>query len=79
MYSQKKVARLLGFHTTSTISRWEKGISTPHLMHVFRLARIYHTEPHELFPELWERISLEASLLAQNESFKNNEIQTIMK
>lgn len=72
MYSQKKVARLLGFQTTSTLSRWERGAAVPPLMQVFRLARLYHTEPQELFPELWEDIRTETSLLAQHEQFDSN-------
>jgi hypothetical protein len=41
-------------------------------MQVFRLARLYHTEPHELFPDLWEDIRTETNLLAQNEQFDSN-------
>jgi transcriptional regulator with XRE-family HTH domain len=52
-YSQKKVARMLRLTDTSTISKWEHGICYPSLLQVFRLARIYHTLPHELFAELW--------------------------
>jgi len=52
-YSQKKVARLLGHADTSSLSRWESGIVMPGIEQVFRLARIYHTHPHELFGSLW--------------------------
>lgn len=71
-YSQKKAARLLGFHTTSTLSRWEQGVTLPSTMQVFRLARLYHTEPQELYDELWETIRTETSLLTQHESFNTN-------
>jgi transcriptional regulator with XRE-family HTH domain len=66
-YSQKKVARLLGFADTSTLSRWERGYSLPSLMQVFRLARIYHAEPQELFEHLWKHVDCEKNLLAQVE------------
>ena len=66
-YSQKKVARMLGFDDTSTLSRWEHGINLPGLEQVIRLARIYRTQPHELFDELWNRIGEEFSLLTQDE------------
>lgn len=73
-YSQKKVARILGLADTSTLSRWEHGVSVPGLVQVFRLSRIYHTLPHELFDELWNRIDSEYSLLAQDtEPFTSNQ------
>jgi transcriptional regulator with XRE-family HTH domain len=64
-YSQKKVARMLGLSDTSTLSRWEHGISVPSMVQVFRLSRIYGTWPHELFTDLWHQIATEVSLLAQ--------------
>lgn len=64
-YSQKKVARLLGLPDTSAISRWEHGISFPGLMQLFRLARIYHTQPQNLYDDLWSTVSNEGYLLAQ--------------
>jgi transcriptional regulator with XRE-family HTH domain len=64
-YSQKKVARMLGLSDTSTLSRWEHGVSIPSMVQVFRLARIYHTWPHELFTELWHHNETELPLLTQ--------------
>ena len=73
-YSQKKVARMLGLRDTSTISRWEHGIALPGIVQTFRLALIYHTEPHELFSELWHRIDEELILLVRDtESIIPNE------
>jgi transcriptional regulator with XRE-family HTH domain len=66
-YSQKKVARMLGFSDTSTLSRWEHGLSVPSMVQVFRLARIYRTWPHELFTELWYQVDTEPGLLTQTE------------
>ena len=72
-YSQKKVARILGFADTSTISRWEHGLTVPSIVQVFRLARIYRALPHELFDELWASSDIEKSLLVQNgEPFNSN-------
>ena len=65
-YSQKKVARILGLSDTSTLSRWEHGVTVPSMVQVFRLARIYETFPHELFLELWNNNKTELNLLAQD-------------
>lgn len=72
-YSQKKVARILGLADTSTLSKWEHGVSYPNLLQVFRLARMYHVLPHELFAELWEHTGTETHLLAHDdEPFDSN-------
>ena len=71
-YSQKKVAQMLGLSDTSTISRWEHGIAIPNTVQVFRLAGIYHTQPNELFDELWNQITLEFGLLTRKESINTN-------
>ena len=64
---------MLGLVDTSMLSRWEHGAAMPSIVQVFRLARIYHTLPHELFTELWNQNIPEAYLLAQNEEpFNNN-------
>lgn len=78
-FKQKEVASMLGLKDTSPLSRWEKGISLPGLMHLFRLSRIYKTMPSEMYFDLWQSISKEISakendLLAQQESFMNNEV-----
>lgn len=73
-YSQKKVARMLGFFDTSKISQWEHGVTMPRMMHTFRLARIYRTLPHKLYDELWHQVDKEFSLLAQDEEpFNSNQ------
>lgn len=50
---------MLGLKDTSPISRWEKGLSLPSLIHLFRLARIYKTMPNEMYFELWQNSSKE--------------------
>jgi transcriptional regulator with XRE-family HTH domain len=77
--SQQEVATLLGLKDTSPLSKWEKGVSFPNLMHLFRLCRIYKTLPSELYVELWHSISKEMAakevdLLAHQESLTNNQI-----
>lgn len=73
-YSQKKVARILGLADTSTLSRWEHGLALPGIVHVFRLSRIYHTLPQELFDGLWLRTEKEGRLLApDSEPFNSNQ------
>ncbi|RXK60044.1 XRE family transcriptional regulator [Lacibacter luteus] len=64
-YSQKKVVTMLGLTDTSILSRWEHGLTTPRLDHVFLLARMYHSTPHELFDCLWEAAGNEHSLSGQ--------------
>lgn len=66
-YSQKKVVQLLGISDTSVLSRWEHGLSFPNLEQVFRLARIYETEPENLFDNLWETIGKEYGLSGQDD------------
>ena len=77
-FSQQEVACLLGLKDTSPLSKWEKGISFPNLIYLFRLCRIYKTLPSELYVELWQNISNEMAakeidLLAQQESVTSNQ------
>jgi len=72
-YSRKKVARFLGLADTSTLSRWESGVILPGTIQAFKLARLYHTLPHELFNELWDDLLREETLLTPtDESFNSN-------
>lgn len=50
--SQKQVARILGVSSTSMISRWEKGLSLPSTLNVFKLAALYRTMADPMFPDL---------------------------
>jgi transcriptional regulator with XRE-family HTH domain len=73
-YSQKKVARLLGLSDTSVLSKWENGITMPGIIQVFRLARMYRTEPQNLYEEHWKKVEQECSLLGEDENpFKSNQ------
>ena len=75
--SQKQVAAVLGLPDTSTLCRWEKGITLPNLIVLFKLARLYKALPTEMYGELWQESALEVSgmdenLLTQHESFITN-------
>jgi transcriptional regulator with XRE-family HTH domain len=65
-YSRKKVARFLGLTDSSSLSRWERGVALPALLQVFSLARIYQTQPHELFDDLWKQVGADINLLAND-------------
>jgi transcriptional regulator with XRE-family HTH domain len=66
-YRQSDVAFLLDLHTTSRISRWEKGISFPNTVNLFKLSIIYRTFPNELYFNLL--IVLRHALLKKEKSF----------
>ena len=50
---QKDVASLLSLDCADRLSRWENGQAMPNVVNLFRLAAIYNTEPHRLYPELY--------------------------
>jgi transcriptional regulator with XRE-family HTH domain len=73
-YSQKKVARMLGLSGTSVLSKWETGVSMPDIVQVFRLARLYQTEPHLLYEDLWDQSAQDSILISQSDiPFKSNQ------
>lgn len=70
---------MIGLRDTSSLSRWEKGVSFPHIKHLFQLARLYKAMPNELYFDLWQTISQEIVakekiLLAHKESLINNNL-----
>lgn len=72
---------MLGLKDTSPLSRWEKGISLPNILHLFRLSRIYKTMPSEMYFDLWQNISKEIlakenNLLAQDVPVINNKYKS---
>ena len=48
-YSQKDVARKLGYKCTSRISRWEEGKSMPSVINLIKLSIIYCRLPTDLY------------------------------
>lgn len=55
-YSQKDVAKIFEFKSTSRISRWERGESMPNVKNLLKLSFLYSTLPNELYADLWEDI-----------------------
>ncbi len=47
--TQLQVANHLGFVTSERISRWEKGLTFPHVVNLFKLAKLYHVFPQDLY------------------------------
>jgi transcriptional regulator with XRE-family HTH domain len=55
-YTQREVARLLGFKNSARISSWEKGFSLPNMVNLFKLSVLYHTLPNEFYIELYQQL-----------------------
>jgi transcriptional regulator with XRE-family HTH domain len=66
-YKQRHVAMLLNLHNTSQICRWEKGLSMPNAMNLFKLSIIYRTFPNELYFALV--VKLRHDVLSMEENF----------
>src|SRR5713101_2328883 len=54
--SQQRVADLVGYHTPSEISRFERGERLPSLVMALKLEIVYHTPVAFLFPDLYLRL-----------------------
>ncbi len=65
-FSQKEVALILGLKDTSQLSRWEKGVTLPSILNLFRLAKLYKVLPNEMYIDIWKSISLEVNAKEQN-------------
>lgn len=52
-FSQKRVAQLLGYKDTSTVSRFERGFSLPPLLTALRLGIILRTPVEHLWEDLY--------------------------
>ncbi|MBX7109624.1 MAG: helix-turn-helix domain-containing protein [Chitinophagales bacterium] len=55
-YTQKEVAKILEFKSTSRISRWEKGESMPSVKNLLKLSFLYATLPNDLYYDLWMEV-----------------------
>lgn len=58
-YSQFEVMFMLGFQSTSRISRWENGETIPSVKNLLKLSILYKTLPNELFYELVQELRVE--------------------
>lgn len=75
-YSQKKVTRLMRLGDACVLSRWERGITSPNIGQVLWLARLYHTQPHLLYEDLWNNSVPECDLLALHEPSSNQQVHS---
>ena len=62
-YKLREVARILEIQTTSRISQWEHGSSTPSLRNLIKLSIIYRTLIDQFYPEYREEIRKEVNQL----------------
>jgi len=60
--SQKRVSRLMGLKTTSSLSHYESGRKVPSLQNAIRLEIVLHTPVAFLFRELSETLKEEIDL-----------------
>lgn len=47
-YTQRQATELLGLKSHNRLSRWEKGIATPSIFNLIKLAEIYRTDLKDL-------------------------------
>lgn len=70
-YRQHEVAKMLDLKSANRISRWEKGLATPGLFNLLKLAIIYSALCDQLYYDLIQELRLEiyerkANLLQSN-------------
>lgn len=51
---QREVAAILGLHSTTPLSQWEKGCKLPSAQHLIDLSNLYRTYPNELYGECFQ-------------------------
>ncbi|MBN9483135.1 MAG: hypothetical protein BGO70_01045 [Bacteroidetes bacterium 43-93] len=49
--TQQQVADYLGFKSTDRISRWEAGLTYPHVRNLFKLGVLFELHAEELYSE----------------------------
>lgn len=54
LLKQSDVAKEIGIGTSDRISQWETGHSMPSVENLFKLAKLFDTTPHDLYPGLWK-------------------------
>lgn len=50
--AQLDVMLSLGLRSNNRISGWESGVRVPNIANLFKLARLYHASPEDLYPGL---------------------------
>jgi len=73
-FKQKDVAKILGFGSTSTISKWENGYCLPNTLNTFRLAILYRCMIDALFFDL--KIELQEGILKSEENFLKAKVKS---
>lgn len=66
---QKWVAQLLGHHSLSVVSEYERGVQVPTLAVALKLQAIYGKPIAELFPELYQRVSSEVTAVKKESPY----------
>jgi transcriptional regulator with XRE-family HTH domain len=49
--TQLQVAQYLGFKSTDRISRWETGLTYPHVLNLLKLAKLFGVKAEDLYSE----------------------------
>jgi transcriptional regulator with XRE-family HTH domain len=57
--TQYQVARLLGYKTSTQISRWEKGLQMPSVVDLMKLSAIYRRLANDLMFDLYHSVKTE--------------------
>jgi len=66
-FTQKEVARILGFKSSTIISKWERGFSLPSAVSLLKLACLYGRQVEALFVDLYKKIKEEVLSETLNE------------
>lgn len=61
-FSQSEVAKKLGYSTAQFISNWERGMSSPPVKTLRKLAQLYQISPAEMFKVLQEEFIRELNV-----------------
>ncbi len=52
--TQRQVADYLGFESSDRISRWEKGLTYPHIINLGNLCKLFIVPAVDLYPDLFD-------------------------
>ena len=50
---QIHVAEQLGFNSADRISKWEKGLTFPHITNLFKMCNVLQVLPHHFYPDFF--------------------------
>ena len=50
--TQLQVAQYLGFKSTDRISKWEAGLTYPHVINLLQLAKLYEVNADKIYPPI---------------------------